>query len=42
MNFDFYHQYKDYPNTELLKIIKRPDDYQPAAVAIATKILGER
>jgi hypothetical protein len=42
MNFDFYQLYKDYSNTELLKIVKRPTEYQPAAVAIATEILKER
>lgn len=42
MNFDFYQQYKDYSNIDLLKIIKRPDDYQPAAVTVATQLLSER
>lgn len=42
MNIDFYQLYKDYTNTELLKIVKRPADYQPAAVAVATQILNER
>jgi hypothetical protein len=42
MNFDFYQLYKDYSNTELLKIVKRPAEYQPAAVAVATQILTER
>jgi len=42
MNIDFYQLYKDYTNTELLKIVKRPAEYQPAAVAVATQILNER
>ena len=42
MNFDFYQQYKNYSNIELLKIVKQPTDYQPAAVAVATQILNER
>jgi hypothetical protein len=42
MNFDFYQLYKDYSNTELLKIVKRPTNHQPVAVAIATQILNER
>lgn len=42
MNFDFYQLYKDYSNTELLKVVKRPTEYQPAAVAVATQILNER
>ena len=42
MNFDFYQLYKDYSNTELLKIVKRPTEYQAAAVAVATQILNER
>lgn len=42
MNFDFHQQYNSYSNIELLKIVKRPDDYQPAAIAVATQILNER
>lgn len=42
MNLDFYRLYKDYTNTDLLKIVKRPADYQPAAVEVATQILKER
>jgi hypothetical protein len=42
MHFDFYQQYKDYSNIDLLKIVKRPTDYQPAAVTVATQILNER
>lgn len=42
MNFDFYQEYKEYSNTELLKIVKQPTDFQPAAVAVAQQILTER
>lgn len=42
MAFDFYDEYKDYPNLELLKIIRNPRDYQPLAVAAASQILDER
>ena len=42
MNFDFYQLYKDYSNTELLRIVKQPTEYQPAAVVVATQILNER
>lgn len=42
MAFDFYDEYKDYPNLELLKIIRNPSDYQPPAVAAASQILDER
>ena len=42
MNFDFHHQYKDYSNIDLLKIVKRPAEYQSAAVTVATQILSER
>lgn len=42
MNQDFYQQYKGYSNTELLKIVKRPAEYQPKAVTVATQILTER
>ena len=42
MNFDFYQLYKDYSNIDLLKIVKRPAEYQPAAVTVATQILSER
>lgn len=42
MNFDFYQQYKGYSNIDLLKIVKQPDDYQAAAVAVATQVLSER
>ncbi|MEJ8819267.1 hypothetical protein [Lacibacter sp. H407] len=42
MEFDFYEQYKDYSNYDLLKIVKQPDAYQPAALAAASQILSER
>jgi hypothetical protein len=42
MNFDFYQLYRDYSNTDLLKIVKRPGDYQTSAIAAATQILNER
>ena len=42
MDFNFYEEYKSYSNFELLKILKQPADYQPAAVDAATLILKER
>jgi hypothetical protein len=42
MGFNFYQQYQEYSNIELLKIIKRPADYQPAAVEAAASILKGR
>jgi hypothetical protein len=42
MTFDFYQRYKDYSNVALLKIVKRPDEYQSAAVQAATQILDQR
>lgn len=42
MNFDFHDKYKDYSNIELLKIIKRPNEYQVSAVDAATQILSAR
>lgn len=42
MNFDFYQEYKEYSNIDLLKILKQPTDFQPAAVAVARQILTER
>lgn len=42
MDFNFYEQYKSYTNFELLKILKQPGHYQPAAVEAATLILQER
>lgn len=42
MHFDFYERYKDYPDTELQKILQQPDAYQPDAVDAASRILKER
>jgi hypothetical protein len=42
MNFDFHDKYKDYSNIELLKIIKRPNEYQISAVDAAAQILSSR
>jgi hypothetical protein len=42
MYFDFYKQYQNYSNIDLLKIVKRPNDYQPNAVTVASQILNER
>jgi hypothetical protein len=40
--FDFLEQYQNYSTIELLKIVERPDDYQPLAVDAAAQILKER
>jgi len=42
MTFDFFELYQNYSTIELLKIVKRPDDYQQQAVETATKILSGR
>jgi len=42
MSFDFYHEYKTYSNIDLLKIVKRPKDYQTEALSAARAILIER
>lgn len=42
MDFDFFQLYKDYSNTDLLKIVRQQGNYQPEAVSAATKILNER
>ena len=42
MNNEFYKRYEGYSNAELLKIIKRPEAYQPEAVQTANKILESR
>src|SRR5688572_25552311 len=42
MNLDFFEQFKNYSNTELLRIVKRPSDYQAAAVIAAEEILKGR
>jgi hypothetical protein len=42
MDIDFHEQFRDHSTVELLKIVKRPDDYQPAAVAAAKDLLQQR
>jgi hypothetical protein len=42
MNFDFLQKFNTYRTIELLMIIRRPDDYQPAAVEAAQSILSTR
>ena len=42
MNLDFQQQFKDYSTVDLLKIVKRPGEYQPSAVAAAEQLLRER
>jgi hypothetical protein len=42
MDFNFYDQYKTLSNVELLKIVRNPTGYQPAAVEAATRLLAER
>jgi len=42
MDFDFYEIYKDFSTTELLKIVHRPDEFQPGAVEAANRRLSER
>lgn len=42
MNFDFHDKYKDHSNIDLLKIVRRPNEYQVAAVDAATQILNAR
>ena len=42
MDFNFLEEYKNYSNSELLKIIKHPDAYQNAAVEAAKQILEVR
>jgi len=42
MDFDFYEIYKDFSTTELLKIVHRPDGFQPGAVEAANRRLSER
>lgn len=42
MNIDFHQQFKDYSNTDLMKIVLQSEAYQPAAVAVAARILEER
>lgn len=40
--FNFFENFQSYSNIELLKIVKRPNEYQPDAVAAAKKILTTR
>jgi hypothetical protein len=42
MDFDFYDQYKNYSNVELLKICKQPANFQAAAIDAAKEILKSR
>ena len=42
MNLNFIEEFKDYSNLELLKIIKNPANYQPAALIAAQQILSTR
>jgi hypothetical protein len=42
MDFDFHKQFKDYSNIDLLKIVRQPANYQPAAVKAAEDILSDR
>ena len=39
MDIDFHEKYKGYSNIELLKILRRPNEYQVAAVDAATRSL---
>lgn len=42
MDFDFYEIYKDFSTMDLLKIVHRPEGYQPQAVEAASRRLSER
>ena len=42
MELDFYEIYKSFSTTELLKIVHRPDGFQPEAVEAARRHLSER
>ena len=42
MNFDFHEQFNNYSNIDLLKIVRQPANYQPAAVTVAQEILHTR
>jgi hypothetical protein len=42
MDFDFHQQFKDYSNIDLLKIVRQPANFQPAAVKAAEDILSDR
>jgi hypothetical protein len=42
MDFNFYDQFKDYSNIELLKMIKQLGAYQATTIEAATQILKDR
>jgi hypothetical protein len=42
MEIDFYHDYKNLPVPELVKVARSPWDYLPEAVAAADRVLRER
>jgi hypothetical protein len=42
MEFNFYDRYKDYSATQLLDMLKNPQNYQPAAVEAVNRIITER
>lgn len=42
MTIDFYAEYKNYSNAELLRIVRQRDEYQSQAVEAATKVLERR
>lgn len=42
MNFDYYSTFKSHSNIELLKIVKRPKEYQKEAIDAANDLLKER
>ncbi|MCF6405672.1 efflux RND transporter permease subunit [Chitinophaga filiformis] len=42
MNFNFYEKYKEFSTTELLKIVRQADQYEPEATAAAQQVLSER
>ncbi len=42
MDFDFLQEYNNYPTLELLRIIRWPGHYQPAAVEAAHSVLSKR
>lgn len=42
MNFNFYEEFKNHSNEELIAIARQSDAYQPEAVAEAYQHLNER
>src|SRR3989442_13783841 len=42
MTTEFYDTYKNYSKDELFKIVLIPDDYQPAAVIAAIRVITEK